>query len=127
MMGLKIYSILTVHGTKAWDENVTRLFDLSRQMYDLIEQQPNVQAIAKPQSNIICYRYFDSQLPGTTLNKINNDIRDSFLRTGKFYIVKTMIDDTVWLRSTIGSATTTVDDLQELLDTIVQLGQQQSN
>ena len=127
MMGLKIYSILTVHGTKAWDANVTRLFDLSRQMYDLIEQQPNVQAIAKPQSNIICYRYFDSQLSDTTLNKINNDIRESLLQTGKFYIVKTTVDDTVWLRSTIGSATTTVDDLQELLNTIVQLGQQQSN
>ena len=124
MIGLKIYSILTVHGTDAWEQNVTTLFDLSRQFFGLIEEQPSLQALAEPQSNIVCYRYFDPQLSEEALNTINSKIRESILHSGKFYIVKTTVHDTVWLRSTIGSATTESANLKELTQRVVQLGDQ---
>ena len=103
---------------------MTTLFDLSRQFFGMIEEQPSLQALAEPQSNIVCYRYFDPQLSVEALNTINSKIRESILHSGKFYIVKTTVHDTVWLRSTIGSATTESANLKELTQRVVQLGDQ---
>lgn len=120
MMSLKVFSIYAIHGFRAWDDNVTGLFDMARQFAALVQQSDDLQLLVEPETNIVCYRFTAG--PKDRLNEINQTIRDRLLREGNFYIVQTNLDGVHWLRSTVGSCTTTVETVKSLLQQVVTIG-----
>lgn len=121
MMSLKVFSILTNYGTEIFDANVTKLTDLAKAFAANIREQPDFEVAVEPETNIVCYRYVGDCSSGLSLNDLNRQLRQSILTKGNFYIVQTLLNGDVWLRSTISNPFTTIEHLQALLRDIRKL------
>ena len=115
MMSLKVCSIVAKHGWEIFGQNVDRLNDLGRAFALLIEAADDFQLAVQPQTNIVCFRFYQSD---TDLNELNSKIRKALLHDGKFYIVQTALDGDIWLRTTISNPLTTPEHLAKLLNEI---------
>lgn len=116
MMALELYASLTQHGTNVFADHITRTFDLARWFAGLIEDSPDFELAVEPQANIVCFRYVHADVRDTDALQLR--VRNSLVRDGVFYIVKTRLPEGVFLRTTIINARTNEDDLRDLLDTI---------
>ena len=116
MMGLKLYTSLSVYGTDFFSTYVTEMHDLTRQFGEMIENSSDFQLAMKPQSNIICFRYIHDE--AKDLNLLQRQIRKSILKNKSYYIVQTRLKDDIYLRCTVVNPFTTQEDLKDLLDTI---------
>ncbi len=127
MTSLKIFSILAVHGSEVFADNVTRLFDSAREFADFIEAAPDFELACRPESNIVCYRYIGTTKPESKLaeetqekklDELNLWLRQQVVEAGEFYIVQTNLNGRQWLRSTIANPFTTPAQMKSLLDHI---------
>ncbi|WP_103068337.1 pyridoxal phosphate-dependent decarboxylase family protein [Aquimarina sediminis] len=116
MMSIKVYAILKTHGEKIFERNVDRLYGLTEVFSKMIRKRPNFKLALEPESNIVNFRYINVR--GNNLNKVNNEIRQSLVASGKFYIVQTTIGEDKYLRTTIMNPLTKEEDLMALLDEI---------
>ncbi len=118
MMGVKVYTILKVYGAQLFSDYVTRTYDLAGEFAKMIEESGDFELALEPASNIVCFRY----MPGTGgtvgLNEINTNVRNRIKEDGEFYIVQTVIDGVVYLRTTLMNPFTSRDDLAQLLEKI---------
>ncbi|NJO92939.1 MAG: aminotransferase class I/II-fold pyridoxal phosphate-dependent enzyme [Chloroflexia bacterium] len=117
MMSMKFYAIVNAFGFEIFDQNVTYLYDLAREFANLIKKRKNFELVNEPNANILCFRY-KSNSENTNLNELNSKIRKKLLEKGEFYIVQTIINDNVYLRTTIMNPKTSKTHLTELLDEI---------
>jgi len=69
-----------------------------------------------PQSNIVCFRYVQSEMTEEELNGLNAKIRQKALEEGRFYLVQTRLKEKQFLRCTLMNPFTTPGHLQELLN-----------
>lgn len=120
MMGVKVYSILKAHGKEIFQQNIDRLFGLARNFAQQIESREEFELLLSPEANIVNFRYIGG--PADDLDSLNEQIRQSLLESGKFYIVSTLIHGKRYLRSAIMNPLTTGDDFQALLDEIETIG-----
>ncbi|MCH2183355.1 MAG: aminotransferase class I/II-fold pyridoxal phosphate-dependent enzyme [Mariniblastus sp.] len=121
MYGLKVFALLTEHGTPVLEANIDCVHERARQFAELIAKADDFELLLEPQTNIVCFRYIGQprdHLAESALNELNQTIRDKLTREGSFYIVQTDWQRTTWLRTTLANALTTPDDLQQLLDRI---------
>lgn len=116
MMGVKVFTILKHHGTELWNAHVTQTFDLGKSFAKLLQEHPNFELAVEPQCNIVCFRYVQPEVEEEELNALNTAIRTAVLEDGRFYIVKTLLDGKVYLRTTLMNPFTTVEDLVKLLE-----------
>lgn len=114
MMSLKVYSILQAHGTSIWSDYINRTFDLAKSFANLLNDHPDFELAMLPSCNIVCFRHTGA----TDLNELNNYIRQQMLETGEFYMVKTSLNNQVYLRTTLMNPFTTLVDLSLLLEQI---------
>ncbi|GAA4401009.1 aspartate aminotransferase family protein [Nibrella viscosa] len=119
MMSVKIYALLKAYGEGIFTENIDTLYDLARQFADLIRQHPNLELAVEPQSNIVCFRVTNA--PTADLNQHNTTIRRQLLHNGRFHIVQTTLHGQVYLRVSLRNPLTTLTDLEELIDSLVNL------
>ena len=121
MMSLKIYSLYKTYGLDVFDEFVTRQYNLARTMENLIEDHPKLELGHTATSNILCFRYItkDAEVASIT----NKEIRSQLLQEGKFYIVQTTLNNELYLRITIMSPYTSKDELNELIQHVVNIGE----
>lgn len=127
MMALKLYVSLMVQGRKFFADYIDRCIENTHWLADVLRAAPDFELAVEPQCNIICFRHVPtgsvtSQLgePGREhpLNQLQAKIRQEMLRSGKFYIVQTWLNDTLYLRCTIINPLTTQQDLFEMLEEI---------
>lgn len=123
MIGMKAYVTLAQYGIKVWDEAVTTVIDLSRRFAEMIDQHPHFELALNPACNIVCFRYRVDSLTNEELNALNDKIRQEILTDGTFYIVKTLLGDTLWLRTTLSNPFTAEKELTELLDKVLELAE----
>ena len=109
MMSLRVYSILRSYGSKLWDEYVTRVVDLGRNLGRLVENDPAFELATAPQCNIICFRHLVPGLSEEGLNQHNEKIREQLKLEGKYYIVKTVLRGKTYLRCTLTNAFTSLN------------------
>ncbi len=118
MMSLHWYILMRFYGRKVFDNFVTTLYDLGREMRDLILTDSFFELAVEPVCNIVCFRVVGVTTSKDTLNKLNTDIRQSLLEDGSYYIVKTSLGNTTYLRCTLMNPFTTKEDIQGLLNLI---------
>ena len=119
MLSLKIYSVIATHGWELLDANVTHLNDLAKQFSKRLSESEDFDVAIEPQTNIVCYRYRGKQTEKR--DELNRQIRQRLLETGDFYIVQTVLNDEVWLRSTISNPLTQDRHFDELINQIRQV------
>ncbi len=123
MMGLKIYALLKLYGVQLFDEYITHAYDLAAEFAELIHETPNFELAIEPASNIVCFRFIPQGIESEKLNTINLTCCDKIKEEGEFYIVRTTINEMVYLRTTLMNPFTTNKDLVQLLDKIHSIGQ----
>lgn len=123
MIGMKAYVTLAQYGVKVWDQAVTTVINLSRRFAEMIDKHPHFELALNPECNIVCFRYRVDSLTNEELNALNDKIRQEILTDGTFYIVKTLLGDTLWLRTTLANPFTTEEELKGLLDKVLELAE----
>jgi L-2,4-diaminobutyrate decarboxylase len=120
-LSIKFYAILATYGEEAFDISVTHLYDLGKTFTELLKDHPEFEVALQPHSNIVCFRYKPLS-DDYDINKLNSDIRNEILKTGDFYIVQTLLNEDVYLRTTIMNPFTDEKIFTELMNSIVNLG-----
>jgi L-2,4-diaminobutyrate decarboxylase len=121
MMSLKIYAILNAYGIELFDEYVTAQVELASDFARLIEARELFELAVQPECNIVCFRIRSSETTADESNRLNAIIRKRLVEDGRYYIVQTTIDESIWLRTTLSNPFTTANHLNGLLDTIESL------
>ena len=117
-MSLRVYSIMKTHGNQIFAEHLDYLYDLGQEFYELLLDQSDFEALQKPESNIVCFRYSPQGLSKDQLNQVNADLRKVIIQEGAFYIVQTQLEDHLYLRVTLMNPFTQITHLQKLLEAI---------
>ncbi|GAB3497594.1 lysine decarboxylase DesA [Spirosoma knui] len=122
MMSAKVYAVLRTYGEGIFTKNVDTLYGMARQFAEQIRQRPNFELAVEPESNIVCFRYVDTDLTAEQLDDFNTAIRTCLLKEGRFYIVQTTLRGRVYLRVSLMNPLTTDAHLLALLDAVSQIG-----
>jgi L-2,4-diaminobutyrate decarboxylase len=121
MMGLKIYLTLKMYGEQLFDDFVTHTHDLAQEFAESIKSNPNLELAIEPQSNILCFRFFNMGSSDEELNQLNRNIRREIVESGEFYIVQTQLNDIVYLRMALMNPQINSTIFEKLLKKIEQL------
>jgi L-2,4-diaminobutyrate decarboxylase len=102
---------------------VTKTFDLAREFAALLKAQPDFELATEPASNILCFRHVPEALRGLEnaaekLDAHQVELRKKVVASGKYFLVQTVLRNTVYLRTTLMNPRTTIGDLQGLIQTI---------
>jgi L-2,4-diaminobutyrate decarboxylase len=122
-LGVKLWLALRVHGAKAIGEMITKTFDLAREFAALLKAQPDFELATEPASNILCFRHVPASLKALenaseALDAHQSQLRKKVVASGKYFLVQTVLRNTVYLRTTLMNPRTTIRDLEELTQVI---------
>lgn len=121
MMSIKVYSIIKNYGIEIFEENVNRLYDVSKEFASMIRQRTNFELLVSPESNILNFRYIGCAAD-QDINEVNTEIRQRLIASGEFYIVQTTVNGKKYLRCTIMNPFTDQHHFGALLDEIENIG-----
>lgn len=113
---LKVWVALQRYGADAFGALYDRLCDTTRLLHDAVADHPAFEALHRPESNILCFRYIgDGRVTGEALDRINYELRGRYNRSGRGWITMTVLDGRRALRTTIMNPRTGSAHVQELL------------
>lgn len=119
MITLKIFIALKVYGEEIFEEFVDKTYDLAREFYRIILEEPNFEAAHIPESNIFCFRYLPSNAKSDAeISEFQIRIRTQLLENGNYYIVKTVLNGKVYLRVTLMNPFTESEHIIALINFI---------
>lgn len=116
MLSTRIYALISAYGMDVFGEYLDQCYDLAKSFAAMINKRTNMELAVDPQSNIVCFRFFEQN--NEVSNDINRKIRQLLLDDGSYYIVQTILNDKVYLRTSIMNPFTSEQDLKGLLDVI---------
>lgn len=115
MLAARVFFLWQIYGLKIFETHINYLFDLAKTFALAIKNELHFEILIAPDSNIVCFRWNDGELDTKELNQINARLRQVVLEDGRFYIVQTLLNDTVWLRVSLMNPMTTEEHLIDLL------------
>ena len=133
-MSLILHGAMHIIGAKGYAEITEQNFDRAGVFCELVEADPAFELLAKPDLNIVLYRYLpqnkehtDGQSSRMYINEINRNIQKQQFERGQSFVSYTELMDgnghhTLWFRTVFMNPYTTTTDLIEILDEQKQLG-----
>lgn len=121
-LGIIAYTAMKYYSDGYYREYIDSRYDLADEFAAEISSNPKLRLAVKPQSNIVCFRYFEEGKDNQELNRINSAIRAEIVKSGKFYIVQTELEGKIYLRVTIINPVTEISHLKALLEEVIRLG-----
>ena len=118
MMALKLYTCLSVLGTRLFEEHVTGLIDLARRFATRLQAASDFELATPPDCDIVCFRHIPRGLPEAELDMLQVRLRETLRDRGGFHLVQTTLRGHVWLRVTLINPLTTDADLDALLEAL---------
>lgn len=115
MLSLRAYSLLQTYGDSLFEEYVTKVNDLCAEFFDFLETRTGWAMATPPACNILCFHYVPQNMDSAQVNALNEFLRTQSLEDGRFYVVKTQLRGTYYLRVTLTNPFTTLTDLQEMI------------
>ncbi|MDO4539554.1 MAG: aminotransferase class I/II-fold pyridoxal phosphate-dependent enzyme [Syntrophomonadaceae bacterium] len=117
MMALKLYTALKMRGREFFGAYIDYVYDLTRRFAEYLKASGDFELAVMPDGNIICFRYIGKQ---GDLNEIQESIRRKLAASEEYYIVKTTLNDKLYLRCTVINPLTGWDDLVGLAERVRQ-------
>ena len=118
MHGLRAYVPLQAYGSDFFVRYVERCVSLTERFAGMLEEAPDFTLATRPQFNIICFRYEPQGYPKDKIERLQRDVREEIVRTGRFYITRTELRGRQHLRCTVINPLTTEDDIAALIEEI---------
>lgn len=112
-LSLVAYLGFATVGAEGLRAHVERLWELGRELAQLVRESDDFELALEPECNIVCFRH---RVPeGTDSDAHQERIRIAVNASGEFYVVQTKLRGVTWLRCALMNAATTRDDLLALL------------
>jgi aromatic-L-amino-acid decarboxylase len=118
---LKVWMVLQQAGKDGYIEMLEQDIRLSKLMFHLAEQHPELQAITQSLS-ITTLRYCPPGYTETALNKLNENLLNELQQGGDLFLSNAVVNDKYCLRACIVNFRTTEKDIEETIDIIVRTG-----
>lgn len=118
---IELFSMIKNYGADIFDEYVTLTYDLAKVFAERLQVHPEFETAHIPESNILCFRIFEKEKNQKQLNELNAKIRKQLTHEGKFYIVQTMIQETIYMRVSLMNSFTTIEILESLIEEILKI------
>jgi L-2,4-diaminobutyrate decarboxylase len=113
MLGVRLYAVLAIHGTKYFGDYVAEMFDRAARFAERLAREPDFELALPPQCNIVCFRHRPEG--ATDLDALQATLRRRLIEDGSFYLVQTRLPAGIFLRVTIINPATTDTDLDALI------------
>lgn len=118
--GLKLYATLATVGESAIARYLEQVVDVVAHFADAIDAAPDFELAHRPDANILCFRHVP---PGCAdLDRHQAEVRRALVTSGRFYVTRTSLRGSAWLRCTVLHPETGLHDLLALLDAIRSVG-----
>jgi L-2,4-diaminobutyrate decarboxylase len=105
---IKLWVAFQRYGSRGLGALHDHLCDVAAAMHDQLVAHPAFEALHRPESNILCFRWIgDGSLRGEALDEFNRELRERYNRSGEGWITGTVLDGKRVLRVTIMNARTT--------------------
>jgi L-2,4-diaminobutyrate decarboxylase len=120
-----LWGTWSLFGPTLFEDLVDVTFDLGRVFYEKLSSAEDFVALHEPECNIVAFRHVPDAMksaPPEILGAFQRELRRRLIESGKFYIVQTNHGGVGALRVTIINPLTTVDDLDELLTSLREVG-----
>ncbi len=122
-----LWGTWSLFGQQLFEDLVDVTFDLGRVFYEKLLAAEDFVPLHEPECNIVAFRHVPAAMksaPPETLGAFQRELRRRLIESGRFYIVQTNHGGVGALRVTIINPLTTAADLDELLATLRELGQE---
>jgi L-2,4-diaminobutyrate decarboxylase len=114
---LKLWVALERHGGNGIGRLYDRLCETTMLLHDAVTAHPAFEAVHRPESNILCFRYVgDGQLHGDALDRFNFELRQRYNRSGRGWITTTVLEGRRMLRVTVMNPRTGAGHVAALLE-----------
>jgi len=120
-----LWGMWALFGPQLFADLVDVTFALGKTLYEKLLSASDFVPLHEPECNIVVFRYVPDRLrdaPADVLGRFQMDLRRRVIESGRFYIVSTQLDGVGALRVTIINPLTTAEHLDELLQTLRDLG-----
>ncbi|CAM5352761.1 amino acid decarboxylase [Streptomyces spiroverticillatus] len=124
-MIMPLWTLWSVFGRALFAEKIDYLCDLTAQAHQVVEQEPDFDALHRPESNILCFRYRPSDLiRADETHRLQVAIRNRIKRQGNFFLSKVNVDGVAALRVVMMNHQITVEHFRMLLNEIRKVGEE---
>lgn len=113
--------MIKLYGDQLFSDYIESAYDLGQEIFNLLSLQSDFEPALKPDGNIVCFRFKPEGFNGN-LCVLNAEIRKKILLDARFYVVQTQVLGQVYLRVTLMNPFTEINDLNDLLLLIRELG-----
>jgi len=110
----KLFWVLGAMGEKGLGSYVNDRYQITTDIYKVIQEEEDFHCPYHPEANILCFKYTG----GLDSNEYQLALRNEIVKRGYFYITSTEISNIRYLRLTVIHPHTTIDDIIVLLDEI---------
>ncbi len=121
---LKVWLSLQHYGLEGYRQMITNdintAYDLRRKLFS----RPDFEVVTAGPLSVTCFRYVPAGTPESALDDLQRQIVALTNASGRAFITTTMIDGKVVVRACHVNFRTTSEDLDVLLDTLTEAGQQ---
>ncbi|MEP7382774.1 MAG: pyridoxal-dependent decarboxylase [Gemmatimonadota bacterium] len=114
---LKVWAALLRYGRSGIAGFYDHLCELTVAFHEMVEQHPRFEALHRPETNILCFRFTGADAAGAGVaDTVNRDLRARYNAGGEGWITSTLLDGRRVLRVTIINPRTTVAHLTRVLE-----------
>ncbi|MCE9670829.1 aminotransferase class V-fold PLP-dependent enzyme [Myxococcus stipitatus] len=118
MMALKLYTCLSVLGTRLFADAVTASYDQARRFAERLSSADDFELAVSPECNIVCFRHTPAHVPASEWDALQARLRERLVTRGDFYLVQTRLPRGTYLRVTLINPLTRDEDLDALMDAL---------
>jgi L-2,4-diaminobutyrate decarboxylase len=125
-----LWGVWSLLGPGLFRDMVDITFDMGRVFYEKLCAASDFTPLHEPQCNIVVFRHVPGPLrdaPPEVVGRFQFELRRRVIESGRFYIVSTNIDGVGAMRVTIINPLTRPEHLDQLMETIRELGRQVSS
>jgi glutamate/tyrosine decarboxylase-like PLP-dependent enzyme len=121
---LKVWLSLKEHGIDKFRRLIEQNVEQARYLVALVEASTELQLLAPAPLNVVCFRYTDSSLDETQLNRLNEELLIRLHESGVAVPSSTMLNGTYALRVAITNHRSRREDFDLLVRKVVELGRE---
>jgi len=119
--GLAVWATLRAYGRDGHREMVERHLRLARHLAATVVARPELELLAEPRLNIVCFRARPAGAAEDALDEINRRLGEALLEDGRVFCGTTVYDGKVAFRPAIVNWQTGEADVEALVDVLVEL------
>lgn len=109
---LKLWFVIRHYGAEGLRYHIGEHMRLASQFAQWVGETTDFELLARPPFNLVCFRHRNG-------NAFNKELMDRLNREGKIYLTHTVLNDTFWLRMSIGQTWTREEHVRDAWERIL--------